>query len=59
MDGAVFARPAEGAGRTAVTDADRQIMLEQLVIMYDCRDLVESAKRRKLARLARRLKGGA
>lgn len=39
--------------------ADVQIMLEQLVIMYDCSNAVEAIKRQKLARLARRLEGGA
>ena len=38
--------------------ADVEIMLDQLMIIYQCRDAVKAWRRKKLKRLWLRLKGG-
>lgn len=38
--------------------ADVEIMLDQLMIIYGCRDAVKAWRRKKLKRLWMRLKGG-
>lgn len=51
-------RGADNVDHIAEEIADVHIMLEQMMILHDCRELVEAWKSKKPERLERRINGG-
>lgn len=52
-----YARGRRNTAAIAEEIADVQIMLEQMILLHDCREDVESVRKFKVARLANRLGG--
>ena len=51
------ARGRQNTASIAEEIADVQIMLEQMILLHDCREDVQSVRKFKVARLANRLRG--